>query len=191
LVKNRQKPKLNARDILGKKVLLLGESGSGKTRMAAAILQQLMTLTELKNITAVDFAPNRVGQIGGKLTDYVTPPNKAIYLSPRKVYAPRLTATSPEQLLRYAELNRKMMEPLLDKFLQNSTKVLVINDITLYLHLGALEKILQCTRLATTFLATAYYGSKLAEDLGTGISSRERQLTDKLATCMDSVVRID
>jgi hypothetical protein len=67
----------------------------------------------------------------------------------------------------------------------------VVNDITLYLHLGELKTVLECIKLAKTFLATAYYDSKLAEDLGTGISLRERQLTDKLAAFMDLVVKID
>jgi hypothetical protein len=74
--------------------------------------------------------------------------------------------------------------------MQNTTEVLIMNDITLYLHAGKLERILQCARSAKTFLATAYYGSKLAGDFGTGISSREKRLTDELAASMDRVVRV-
>jgi len=53
-----------------------------------------------------------------------------------------------------------------------------------------LETVLKCVNLAKTFLATAYYGSRLAEDLETGITARERLLTDKLASSMDLVVRV-
>ncbi|MEM3627414.1 MAG: hypothetical protein QXZ25_05245 [Candidatus Bathyarchaeia archaeon] len=176
---------------MGKKVLILGEAGSGKTRLAAQTLQMLMTILNPEEITVIDFAPEKRKSIGGKLTDYVDLVGGVRYLSPGKVYTPRLAGNSPEEVLHYAGLNRKNMEPLLKEFLKNPTSVLIINDVTLYLHSGELEIILKCAKKAETFLATAYYGSKLAEDLGTGISLKERRLTDELATFMDFVVKID
>jgi len=191
LGKYRTKAQLKCKDILGKKALILGEVGSGKTRLAAQLLQELMMLVKPERITVIDLAPQRIGGIGGKLTEYVKINSRIRYLSPKNVFTPRLSGTSPEQILHYAELNRKSMEPLLNRFIQNVTEVLVLNDITLYLHSGKLEIVLKCATLARTFLTTAYYGSKLARDLGTGISSRERQLTDKLASLMDLSVRLD
>jgi len=190
-VKSEQKIRLRGRDVIDKKVLILGEAGSGKTMLAAKLLQELVTLVNPEKITVIDLAPERVGEIGGKLTDYVKLIGRANYLSPKNVYTPRLAATSSEQVLRFAELNRKTMEPLFNEFIRNPTQILITNDVTLYLHSGELEPVLKCVRLARTFLGTAYYGLKLAEDLGTGISSRERQLTDKLAIFMDLVVKID
>lgn len=182
---------MKGREILGKKVLILGEVGSGKTKLVAQLLQELITLVNAEEITVIDLAPQRVSEIGGKLTDYTNMTGGVKYLSPEKVYMPRSAGTSPEQVLRYAELNRKSMELLLNRFIRNPTDFLILNDVTLYLHLGELETVLKCVRLAKTFLATAYYGSKLAKDLGTRISSRERQLTDKLATFMDLTVKLD
>jgi energy-coupling factor transporter ATP-binding protein EcfA2 len=190
LAKNRQDLKLRATDIHGQRTLILGESGSGKTRLAAKVVEQLMTVEKPDRITIIDFAPERTEHIGGKLTDYITVNSGVRYLTPKQVRAPRLTGASQEQVLRLARLNRKLMEPLLNEFIQKWTEVLIINDITLYLHAGKLERILQCVRLADTFLGTAYYGSKLAEDLGTGISLREKGLTDELAAFMDRVIRI-
>jgi len=191
LAKNKQKVQLKGREILGKKVLILGEAGSGKTKLAAELLQELMMLVSPERITVVDLAPQRIGEIGGKLTDYVNLIGRVKYLSPKNVYTPRLAGTSPKQVLHYADLNRKNMEPLLNEFIRNTTEVLILNDVTLYLHLGKLETVLKCVRSAKTFLATAYYGSKLANDLGTKISSRERQLTDKLATFMELIIKIN
>ena len=189
--KNKNKAQLKAKEILGKKVLILGEAGSGKTQLTAQLLQELMMLMNPDEITVIDLAPQRVGEIGGKLTDYVNVNSRVRYLSPKVVYTPRLAGASPKQVLHYAELNRENMEPLLRRFIRNVTEVLVLNDVTLYLHSGKLETVLKCVRLANTFLATAYYGSKLAEDLGTGISSREKQLTDKLAASMDLTLKIN
>jgi GTPase SAR1 family protein len=191
LEKDKQKVQLKGKEILGKKVLILGETGSGKTRLAARLLKEIVTETNSEKITVVDFAPQKTGKIGGKITDYLSLPSGAKYLSPKNVHTPRLAGKSPEQILRYAELNRKDMEPLLRAFIRNATEVLVLNDVTLYLHLGELENVLKCAKLAKTFLATAYYGLKLTNDLGAGISARERKLTDELATFMDLVVKIN
>jgi energy-coupling factor transporter ATP-binding protein EcfA2 len=191
LEKNKNSVQLKGKEILGKKVLILGEAGSGKTKLAAQLLRELMILVNPEEITVIDLAPQRVGEIGGKLTEYMNVIDGVKYLSPENVYTPRLAGTSPKQVLHYVELNRKNMEPLLIRFIRNVTEVLVLNDVTLYLHSGKLETVLKCVKLANTLLATAYYGSKLAEDLGTGISSKERQLTDKLATSMDLTLKIN
>lgn len=190
MVKFKYKAKLKGRDVLNKKVLILGEVGSGKTKLAARIIQELMQLVSSKEITVIDLAPERKGIIGGKLTDYADLVGKVKYLSPEKVYTPRLSGSSREEVLRYAELNKESMEPLLKEFIANPTEVLIVNDVTLYLHLGKLETVLKCASLAKTFLATAYYGSRLAEDFGTGISCKEQQLTNKLATFMDLTIKI-
>lgn len=189
--KSKQKVQLKSKEILGKKVLILGEAGSGKTRLVAQLLKELMSLVNSERISVIDLAPKRIGEFGGKLIDYVSIGGKVKYYSPKHVYTPRLSGKSPKQILHYAELNSRNMQPLFKEFIKNATEILVVNDITLYLHCGELETVLECVKLAKTFLATAYYGSKLAEDLGTGISLRERQLTDRLAAFMDLIVKID
>jgi hypothetical protein len=189
-VKSRIRGQLKGSEIIGKKILFLGDAGSGKTGLAAQILQELMKLVDPNQITIIDLAPKRIGKIGGKMTDYLDM-SSVRYVSPENVHTPRLAGTSRQQVLYYAELNRRVIKPLLKCFIQNATEVLVLNDVTLYLHLGKLENVLECVRLAKTFLGTAYYGSIFDDDLGTGISSRERQLTDRLATFMDSIVRVD
>ncbi|MCD6445985.1 hypothetical protein J7L49_04290 [Candidatus Bathyarchaeota archaeon] len=181
---------LKGREIIGKKVLILGEVGSGKTKLAARMLQELVTLIGSEKITIIDLAPQRTGKIGGKITDYVNLTSGVRYMVPEKVYTPRLTGASSQQVLRYAELNKENMEPLFKKFIRDPTEVLILNDVTLYFHAGELETVLECARIAKTFLATAYYGSKLSNDLGTGISLKERRLTDKLKTFMDVIIEV-
>lgn len=190
LENNRSRAKLNGKEVVDKKVLILGEVGSGKTKLAAKLLQELTRILNPEKITVIDLAPERTGDVGGKLTDYTKLARGIKYFSPLKIYTPRLTGKSPDEVLHYAEMNKKAIESLLDEYAKNPTEALIINDVTLYLHLGELEKILECIRLAKTFLATAYYGKRLSRDFGTGISKREKQLTQRLAALMDLTIKI-
>jgi len=191
LAKSNGRIRLGVKDIIGKRVLILGEVGSGKTLLASKLLKELMTIIDPREITIIDMAPRRIDEVGGKISDYVDSIDKARYLSPKKVYAPRLAGTSRKQVLEYARLNRRALEPLLAEFSRSPTKVLILNDVTLYLHAGRLGRILGCMRLAETFLATAYRGSRLAEDHGSGITSRERRLVEAMAIRMDRTIELE
>jgi GTPase SAR1 family protein len=190
LARSKRRNQLKATEIIGKKVLILGEVGVGKTALTAKLIRELMLLVEPKEITVIDMAPEAIGEVGGKLSDYLSLSGELRYLSPVKVYAPRTMGVPSTQIIKYAKRNKKAIDLLLDEFLKNPTKVLIINDITLYLHSGKLEKILNCIKLAKTFLASAYYGVKLAEDRGTGIYAREKQLVERLSTHMNRVAKL-
>jgi len=191
LAKNQGKVQLRGKDIVGKRVLLLGEAGSGKTALAARVLEELMRLFAPEEITVIDMAPRRIGEVGGRLSDITDSTKKVKYLTPKRVYAPRFMGTSREQVLKFAELNRRAIEPLFNIFVRRPTRILVLNDVTLYLHAGELKTVLKSMRLAKTFLATAYRGSKLAEDRGSGISNREEQSVKRLSAQVDQIVEID
>ncbi|MBS7656439.1 MAG: DUF87 domain-containing protein [Candidatus Bathyarchaeia archaeon] len=189
MIKNNLETKLRLSEVLGKKVLILGEAGSGKTKMVAQILQELRAVVKPEEITVIDMAPERVRGLGGKITDYLDTVNNFRYLSPKKVYTPRISGASTEEVMQLAILNRRAVEPLIKEYIQSPTNVLIMNDVTIYLQLGNLETVLKCVRLARTFLATAYYGKKLAEDFGSGISAREKMLVEEMVSFMDLVVR--
>jgi len=190
-VKNRSKVQLRGKGIIGKRVLILGEAGSGKTALAARVLEELMMLFGPAEITVIDMAPHRKGEVGGRLSEITNLVKELRYLRPKRVFTPRLTGTSRKQVLKYAELNRMAIEPLFNMFVRKPTRILILNDVTLYLHAGSLETVLKCMRLAETFLGTAYSGSKFAEDSGSGLSAREEQLVKELSSYMDQVVEID
>lgn len=191
MAKSKRRDQLKPKEIVGKKVLILGEVGSGKTSLTARVVQKLMLFIEPKEITVIDMAPEAIGEIGGRLSEYLSLDSKLRNLSPAKVYAPRTMGTSHTEVIEYARRNKNAIERLLDEFLEKPTKVLIVNDITLYLHLGRLGKIINCTKLTETFLASAYYGVKLQEDYGAGITAREKQMVEKLATYMDRVVKLN
>ncbi len=180
-----------AQEILKKRTLILGEVGSGKTHLMAKLLVGILSLTEPKDLTIVDMAPEKVGDVGGTLLSTVKISEKIRYLSPKKILAPRFLGESRKQVLEFANKNKEMIAPLLDAFIKDSTKILLINDITLYLHAGDIRKIFDCMELAETFLSSAYSGSYFSDDKGTGINDREKKAVEELMFHMDKVIRMN
>ena len=188
--KTKNKIQLNVKDILEKKILILGDVGSGKTSLIAQLLPDLMEVTDLNMITIIDMAPEMIGEVGGKLTHYIELPKEIRYLSPHTVYAPRYSGKTKEEVLKYANRNRESIEPLLKAYIKEPSETLIINDLTIYLHSGNTENVLGCVEKSRDFLASAYYGSFFRDDKGTIINKRERILINEIMLYMDRVIKI-
>lgn len=138
-------------------------------------------------ITVIDMAPEQVflndSAIGGKI---LKPGEfKIRYLDAGDVKTPRLSARSPDELLELAEHNRRTIEGMLNFFIDSPTRILFINDVSLYLQRGSLDLLWSALEKADTAIVNGYYGEKLQDDLGTGVSKRERRLMEKLAAKVD------
>ncbi len=178
-------------EIIGRKILILGDIGSGKTRLTARIILELIRAGYADEITIIDMAPPRIKGAGGRLREYTGSNIKVKkYLEPVEVYAPRLQSRTTDEALRLAEKNREAIEPLIEEYLKSPTNILIINDLTIYLHAGSLEKILECVRRSNTMVANAYYGEKLSLNHGEVISIREKKLVEELIKYMDTVIRL-
>lgn len=175
-------------------MLIVGDVGSGKTLLTANFLDQTVDKGYAPQVTVIDMAPPAMKiqgvMAGGTLADFTKSVLKVRYLKPVEVKAPRLTAKTSEELKQLAEFNRQIIEPLLTKFLHEPTPFLFINDVSIYLQAGGLEKLLKVIRKAQTFIANGYLGRKLEEDFGTGTSNRERDLMNKLLKKMDVVIKL-
>ncbi|MDW7977275.1 MAG: hypothetical protein RMK31_03380 [Candidatus Caldarchaeum sp.] len=181
---------MDAAPLLSKKTLIYGEAGSGKTKLLAQMLAELTKFIDKSEFTVVDLAPPRIGDVGGPLSDYL-PTENMRYLRPHKIYAPRLMACNPEDLRRYVAHNVEEARKCLQTYAATPTKLLAVNDATIFLHGGDVSELLAYAGMAQTFIATAYYGEKLSEDFGTGLSASEKRKVEELLKHVDVKVRLN
>jgi hypothetical protein len=180
-------------DLLGKKVLIVGDVGSGKTALTRALLIQATELLPSGSITVIDMAPSRrkIGRdyAGGVIRkgEWVT---RVRYLRSATINAPRLDGITKDEVLDIAKSNAAELGKLLQAFLDVPSGTLFINDLTMYLHSGDAEFLFRTVDRACTFVANAYKGSRLLDDRSSGISSREHRLVTKLEKKMDLTVRL-
>jgi len=184
---------LSFKAIIGKKVLIIGEVGTGKTAVMAGLLRQAFSLGLSNEISIIDFAPPRQKVkyvwIGGRLKELIEVPKDVKYFAPRRVEAPRCRARDAQELMRLAKLNAQSMTSIIYDYLRDPTPIVFINDVSLLFQAGELDPVLRVLRECETAIINGYYGEALREDLGTGVSKRERELIEKLAEVVDTVFR--
>jgi len=182
--------KITLQEIVGKKVIIIGEVGSGKTRLTAELLEEMTKRFDPQDITVIEMAPSNIPKIGGTLSEYTSVVTKVKYLYPQGIRAPRLEGASKEEVLSLAHANRWAIEPFIDKFILKPSSFLVMNDLSIYLQAGKISKIMTCMKKAGTFVSNAYYGSRLSNDKGSGISLKERKLVDVLIGKSEIIIRL-
>jgi len=179
------------REALGRRILIMGEVNSGKTSLTDRLLGEAVSLG-LRGITVIDMAPEAATvkglTVGGRLRNIGNPEVRC--LRARGLKTPRLSARDADELMSYADHNRRATEALLDDFLRRPTSNLFVNDVSIYLQRGDIERLWRAFESAETVVANGYYGEKLKEDHGTGLSSRERTMMEELASRMDEVIRL-
>ncbi|MDH7556479.1 MAG: helicase HerA domain-containing protein [Candidatus Methanosuratincola sp.] len=175
--------------IRGKKTLIRGDVGKGKTRLLSRLLSEAAESEGAGSITVIDMAPGErsVGErkVGGQLVIPALP--VARYIAPERVVAPRLEGATAEEVVRLAMRNASALEPCLAQYIASPTPVLFVNDLTIYLQCGKAELLGEAITLAKTFVGAAYWGD-FFDDKGSGINEKERLLLGKLIGLFDIVV---
>ena len=199
--------------IAKQKTLLLGDVNSGKTRFTFNFLCYLLNkkLCDPPEISILEFGPNRVQDrqrtIGGTLQECFHESNENILSLGRlinavhwvdkeinkfqphttqKILTPRHSARSTQDVLVACCSNFTATQKQLLYFTHNPTKVLIINDVGIYLHLGSLSLLKKALALCKIALLNAYYGQSLLEDYGSYISRREKIMLLLLSRYLDT-----
>jgi GTPase SAR1 family protein len=181
-------------ELAHRKTLIIGEISTGKTSLTSRLLTEALQTENPKDITVIDMAPektiHRGKPIGGRIADTIKLPSAVRVLQPSGINPPRYSAKSKEELLKLVEENRRAIEEILDIYLDRPTPILFINDLSIYLQSGSWMKILDAMNRSDTFIANAYYGEALKEDLGTGVSEVEKRLVEKLSNRVDFIIKL-
>ena len=155
---------------------------SGKTICTRGILQAFLKEGE-EGVALFDFAPEKIGKVGGKIFLAKEDLRKVWVESPR-IVPPRLTAKTEEEAWNLARENFQRIEEAFDRLPAQEWKVWVLNDVSLYLHVGTAARLLARIKPAPTVLMNGYYGAYFGE---CPLSLRERGQMDLLKTACQQV----
>jgi len=182
---------LSYKELRGKRTIIVGDVGTGKTQLTKRLLLEAVDGTD-EAITVLDFAPPvkvfSGVKVGGFLIEDANPTVR--YLKSSLIETPRLSARDGDELVRLAELNKKITESMLEEFMRSPTDVLFVNDASIHLQRGSVRSLWRAFAAAETVIANGYMGERLREDYGTGVSEREKVSMRQLAAKMDKVITL-
>ncbi len=185
-----------------KKILILGDSNVGKTEISSLFLTYLRSLPKINKIYVFELGPERFqfkdSSFGGRLSDY-NPSYKEDPLVNQYSYSiipPRSKSKNKAEVYKICLKNYQLIHDdfrTVVEILSNSSdkgSALIINDFSIYLHLGSHISFLKLLKSSHTVFVNAYYGQKLAEDYGSNISWRERVLVKLLIRHFDYTIHL-
>ena len=160
--------KIDYSKIINHHFLLYGETNTGKTYFTANFVKYLLESENVnpKSITILEFGPkfktvNKV-KIGGHIQDFYS--NSLVCVNTdikADIIPPRLNARTKADLFNNICYNYKKTSKMLLDFNEKPTPYLIINDISIYLHLGNMGELLKAIDKSSTFLGNSYYGNSL------------------------------
>ncbi len=169
--------------IQNRKTIIVGEVNTGKTAYSVEVLQRFKERGETE-IALIDMAPESIKGIGGKM------PKEALrdvkYCSVQ-VVAPRLIGKTEDEVQSLANHNAKSIEDAFWEYEKEPSKVLFVNDISLYLQAGDLTRLFSVLNSTPTVVMNGYYGYSLG---GGNLGKRERQNMEALQRRCDTVIKL-
>jgi len=178
---------LDFKNCIGCRTLLYGETNTKKTYYTAKFVQYLLEIekTYPKDISILDFAPKLTYfnnlKIGGRIQDYYENSVKCNNINFKgEIIPPRLNAKNKNELDNFLCQNFKKIFKIIENYNGNPTPVLIINDISLFLHLGSNKYLINTINRSDTFFGNSYYGSSISSKFSKLISVREKRKVEFL-----------
>lgn len=173
---------LDFNSFIGYHTLLYGETDTRKTYYTARFVQFLLSAKKIEpnEISIIDFGPilfKYYGiKIGGRIEDFYPQSLSCNNITFKgEIIPPRLSASNKEQLYNNICKNYEKTQKAIEFFNKNPTSILIINDLSIYLHLGNKNYLLETIRKADTFFGNSYYGTLINKDFSKLISLREKR----------------
>jgi len=180
---------------IGYSTILYGETNTKKTYYTAKFVQFLIESKNVnpKDITILDFAPKlsiiKDLKIGGKIEDFYDESIECNNISfVGEIIPPRLNANNKKELYENALKNYNKTHETVRNFNENPTSILIINDISIYLHIGNKKYLLETIKKASTFFGNSYYGSSIKRNFSTLFSLKEKRSVKFLLKRVDNAL---
>ena len=159
-------------NLIGHSTLLYGDTNTYKTYQTSKFVEFLLESKKVspKEISILDFAPS--------LT-------KIHLILKGEIIPPRLKSRNKKELYQNARENFKKTSEILNHFIDNPTTILIINDISIYLHIGSIKILLSAISKSNTFFGNTYFGSSIKRGYATLFSLRERRKVKSLINKVD------
>jgi hypothetical protein len=180
--------------LIGLRTLITGEVNTGKTTLAGLWADQVWNHLDMPRGVVMDMAPTippdlcghiRNRGIGGFVGFSSFTPD---LLFRGDIRPPRLLGTSPDHILALARENRKRIETWLAAVLaRDRVDLLIINDMSIYLQTGKVEKLTAVIHHARTVIANGYLGKTLGAD---ALSRAEQLAMNKIELFFQHQVRL-
>jgi hypothetical protein len=176
------KVKLDFDGLINHSTILYGEANTYKTYQTAEFVKFLLESKKIppKDISILDFAPSLMMinniKIGGKIQDFYNGSSTCNnILFKGEIIPPRLKSHNKKELYQNAHENFKKTSEILNKFNIDPTSILIINDISIYLHIGGIKLLLNAINKSRTFFGNTYFGSSIKRGYATLFSLQERR----------------
>jgi len=189
------KNNFNFIDCIGHHTLLYGETDTGKTYLTAKFIEFLIYSENVNpdDISILDFAPpfNSINNVkfGGKIRDFskLSLQCKNIPLK-GEIIPPRFVASNKKQLYDYLCHNYRITSLCIEIFKENPTSYLIVNDLSIYLHLGNKSSLLKLINSVSTFFGNTYYGTEIKSDFSKLLSLKERKRVEVLINNVENPI---
>jgi hypothetical protein len=184
---------LDFKNYIGHRTLLYGETNTGKTHYTAKFVQYLLEVKKVspKDISILDFAPKLTYfnnlKIGGRIQDYYENSVKCNNIKfIGEIIPPRLNAKNKNEIYSNICHNFNKIYEIIEIYNNNPTPVLIINDISLYLHLGSNKYLINTINKSNTFFGNSYYGSSISSKFSKLISIKEKRKVESLIKIVEN-----
>ena len=187
-------PWFRFQDLMGRKTLIIGEAGSGKTSLTARILEEAAGTRSLGEVTAIDMAPPSIVvgglKAGGRLQEFTSAIDAVKYLWDPNIKPPRLSSRTAGEVLEAVRRNKAAIDAMLDEYLGNPSPILFVNDVSIYLQAEPYTRLFRAVELAETAVVNGYYGRSIGLNFDTGVSEVERRGMRLLMRRMDRLIHL-
>lgn len=188
---------IDLNELIGHKTIIYGEINTGKTKYTAKFIQFLIENIKIdpSEISILDFGPNLLifkgKRIGGMIRDFYEHSEicNNIKLG-GEIIPPRLNAINRDEIYENALHNYRLTSSALKKFNENPTSILIINDISIYLHMGEKKSLLKAIKNCVTFLGNTYYGHSIRSEYDSEFNIKERKDVEKLLKEIENSYKI-